>query len=219
MEEKQIKGLGVYERQHLETKTRILEASKELALEEGFSSVTMAEIAAKAGISRQRLYSYFANLDEIYYEIQILDMKGLVAFMQSELNIPNESPKEKLALLINKIFDYGELHPEDFIFTNGFDAYYLSRRVSPSLRTRYFHTYGNQDLTSSLNAIIRDGQTKGQFRLGFEASTASTFWTNTLQLTLERIAFFTHNGEGHSKEELETFKRTFVEAIFRYLKP
>ena len=48
-----------------QVKQRILEASKELFFQYGFSRVTVDEIAAKIGISKKTIYKYFSSKEEI----------------------------------------------------------------------------------------------------------------------------------------------------------
>lgn len=57
------------EQKRAERKQKILSETKKLILERGISDGLMSEIAPRAGISRQRLYVYYKNIDEILYDI------------------------------------------------------------------------------------------------------------------------------------------------------
>lgn len=57
------------EQKRAERKQRILSEAKKLFLERGISDGLMSEIALRAGISRQRLYVYYNNLDEILSDL------------------------------------------------------------------------------------------------------------------------------------------------------
>lgn len=57
------------EQKRAERKQRILFEAKKLFLERGISDGLMSEIAMRSGISRQRLYVYYNNLDEILSDL------------------------------------------------------------------------------------------------------------------------------------------------------
>ncbi|HEX7118601.1 MAG TPA: TetR/AcrR family transcriptional regulator [Longimicrobiales bacterium] len=48
-----------------ETRTRILEATRDLAVEEGFSGFTVEKVAARAGVSRMTVYYQFGSKAEL----------------------------------------------------------------------------------------------------------------------------------------------------------
>lgn len=50
-------------------KEKILTEAKRLVLERGISEGLMSELAVRAGISRQRLYDYYKNIDEVVSDI------------------------------------------------------------------------------------------------------------------------------------------------------
>jgi AcrR family transcriptional regulator len=49
----------------------ILEAAKEVFLKRGFSAASMAEVAARAGGSKQTLYSYFSSKTDLFVTMMI----------------------------------------------------------------------------------------------------------------------------------------------------
>src|SRR5574344_2696865 len=129
---------SVYEKQHDEREEAILSATKKLGLEKGLAMVTMGEIAKRAKVSRQRLYSYFPNTDSLFYRIQIRDMTAFVAYIQSVLSsLDSPNGKDNLFAFTEKLFAYRKAHSEDFLFTNEFDTYYRARRAAKALRQEY----------------------------------------------------------------------------------
>ncbi len=66
--------MNKFEQQRAERTQKILTEAKKLILSRGISDGLMSEIAARAGISRQRLYAYFENIDEILDGI----MEGII---------------------------------------------------------------------------------------------------------------------------------------------
>jgi AcrR family transcriptional regulator len=53
----------------LELRESILRAAEALFAEAGYQGATMAQIAARAGMSTGNLYRYFANKDQLFYSI------------------------------------------------------------------------------------------------------------------------------------------------------
>ncbi|WP_247256497.1 TetR/AcrR family transcriptional regulator [Pseudomonas moorei] len=75
-----------------ERKKEIYEAVEQLLGEHAYEKVTMAEIAAKAGMSKKTLYVYFADKNEL--------MESLVAssYVWPQKNLEDTSPDPVLAL-------------------------------------------------------------------------------------------------------------------------
>ncbi len=57
--------MNKFEQQRAARKQKILSEAKKLILTRGISDGLMSEIAQRAGISRQRLYAYYQNIDDI----------------------------------------------------------------------------------------------------------------------------------------------------------
>jgi AcrR family transcriptional regulator len=63
-------GTGLRERKRRETLQRITDAGMGLFIEKGFEATTLADIAARAGISRRTFFYYFNSKDEILLSLQ-----------------------------------------------------------------------------------------------------------------------------------------------------
>lgn len=63
-----VKNVSIVLRPIMEPLTKILSASAELFRQYGFKSITMDDIARRAGISKKTLYQHFANKSEIVTE-------------------------------------------------------------------------------------------------------------------------------------------------------
>lgn len=59
------KGLGVRERGKLDTRRKLRDAARELTEERGYEDVTVAEIAARAGVSVKTLFQHFGSKEEL----------------------------------------------------------------------------------------------------------------------------------------------------------
>lgn len=63
-----VKNVSIVLRPIMEPLTKILSASAELFRQYGFKSITMDDIARRAGISKKTLYQHFANKQEVVSE-------------------------------------------------------------------------------------------------------------------------------------------------------
>jgi AcrR family transcriptional regulator len=213
------KKISLYVIQHEETEKRILAVSKTLFLNLGFSQVTMEAIAKKAHLSRQRLYYYFANLDEIAYQIQTEDIKAFMKVLHQGLEFdPEANVEAKLHSLFDTVFAYRASHNDDFLFTIDFDAYYRKRKVNATLLEAYRQSYDDPSVATAFAQLFAEGTSDGEFRQDLNATGTIYLWINLFQILLERLAFFTASGQGHTPEQLSSFEKEAVVAFFAYLK-
>jgi len=63
------------EREKEQRRQNILKAAKRLFIERGFKSVTVANIAEKAELSKGAIYLYFSSKEEIYAQILLTDIE------------------------------------------------------------------------------------------------------------------------------------------------
>src|SRR5687768_9616837 len=49
-----------------DTRTRILDATEQIMLEEGYAGVSSRKVAARAGLKSKLLHYYFATMDELF---------------------------------------------------------------------------------------------------------------------------------------------------------
>lgn len=61
--------MNKFEQRRAERREKIIAEAKKLILERGISDGLMSELAPRAGISRQQLYSYYKNTDELLGDI------------------------------------------------------------------------------------------------------------------------------------------------------
>jgi AcrR family transcriptional regulator len=210
---------SLYVIQHEETEKRILAVSKTLFLNVGFAQVTMEAIAKKAHLSRQRLYYYFANLDEIAYQIQTEDMKAFMKFLHQSIEFePKAKAETILRSLISTVFAYRSNHNDDFLFTIDFDAYYRKRKVNATLLEAYRQSYDDPSIAAAYMQLFIQGISDGEFRKDLNPKATIYLWINLFQMLLERLAFFTANGQGHTPEQLKSLEEEAVVAFFAYLK-
>lgn len=79
-----------------ETKRSILSAAGTLFAEKGFDTVTMREIAKKAGCSHTTIYIYFKDKEALLYQMSMPPLEQLKQKMTDLLLRAEHTPEEKL---------------------------------------------------------------------------------------------------------------------------
>lgn len=93
---------GVRDCLAMDYRERVRSNLRELAMERGFSRVTVDELAARCGISKRTIYRYFESKDEMIVTVMEEVMSEIGQGIDSALN-SSTSPVEKLGAAINAL--------------------------------------------------------------------------------------------------------------------
>jgi len=86
-----VAGLAEIKQQERENRRGlILAAAKKLFAEKDFKSVTVREIAREAGVSIGTIYNYYANLDELFFDVFLKGSEEITERL--EVEYPKERP-------------------------------------------------------------------------------------------------------------------------------
>jgi len=107
------------EKQKLEIKKMILDASMKLFVEEGFESVTIRKIADLIEYSPTTIYLYFKDKNEIFYQLHELGFQKMGQMNSSLDTIKN--PLTRLYKMGENYIEFGLTHPEFY------DIMFISR--------------------------------------------------------------------------------------------
>ena len=94
-----------------ETKKRILEAARDIFAAKGFHGARMDEIAAKAKINKERIYSYFGSKEKLFGLITKNAMKEMARAEEIFLRDLSGSTVEIASRLISQYMEFHEQHP------------------------------------------------------------------------------------------------------------
>jgi len=100
----------------LQRRAEILEAAKQLFVEEGYAATTIRRIAAKLGVSSTALYVYFPDKDAILVEICDATFAGLIAKLD-EVRRDATDPLDALAKSLERYIRFGLRHPNEYELT------------------------------------------------------------------------------------------------------
>jgi AcrR family transcriptional regulator len=143
-----------------QTKSRILDAAREMFVEDGIEAVTMREIAKRIEYTPTAIYHHFRDKQALIEELCLIDFRALAIAFQKIGRIAD--PGERLRRIGLAYVDYALGHPSHFRF--------MFMTPKPSLPASSFgvsdgdpnsHAYG------VLRETVADGIAAGRFRPEF----------------------------------------------------
>jgi AcrR family transcriptional regulator len=99
-------------REKQEMKDRIVQAAREMFLEEGFEKVSIRKIADRIAYSVGTIYNYFKNKDELFHAVHEMGFQILYARLDALMEI--EDPIARLKKMGEEYWDFGLNHPDDY---------------------------------------------------------------------------------------------------------
>lgn len=122
------------------TRTKLQEALFELAHERGFSSISVSDVAERAGVNRSTFYQHYADLDTVLADA--LDRSaveagaGIVGF--EELTV---TPPPQLVAFLRHVDDHAGVYAEVLTGTSGAKAVLtrLTARIREAILIREKH--------------------------------------------------------------------------------
>jgi AcrR family transcriptional regulator len=136
-----------------EKKRRLIALScKELLLDHGIKNITVAQIARAANIGKGTIYEYFANKDEIVFEIITLFVENIQRDLLVAINDNSLTCRSKLEYFISLVFS-SKYNKEFFIYQE-FLSIALCSATSDMIAFRNNCQAGFEDI---LEVIITQG--------------------------------------------------------------
>ncbi|MFY8004067.1 MAG: TetR/AcrR family transcriptional regulator [Chitinophagaceae bacterium] len=159
------------EKQKLEIKKLILEASIKLFMEEGFENVSIRKIADLIEYSPTTVYLYFRDKNDIFLHLHELGFQKMQEMNQNLQNIAN--PLVRLYKMGENYLQFGIDNPEFY------DLMFIQKAPMQALRTKMQEncawSQGDTAL-ATLQAIIQDCMDKGLMKQGPIEAVSLTIW-------------------------------------------
>jgi len=102
------------EREKSETRDKILDATRELFVTEGYEGVSMRKVAEKIEYSPTAIYVHFADKNELFHELCREDFARLQQVMVSA-EMPAD-PLERLRQIGRNYIEFGARYPNHYVF-------------------------------------------------------------------------------------------------------
>jgi AcrR family transcriptional regulator len=143
-------------RERQETRGKILDAARELFIEQGYDAVTMRKLAERVEYSPTALYVHFKDKHSLLRELCTLDFLALAGAFQEVAQIPD--PVERLRGVGQAYLNFAVQHP------NHYRLMFMTPRP-PDFEPEAGHKGDvQQDAYAFLVAVVRDAMEKGAFR-------------------------------------------------------
>lgn len=158
------------EREREETRTRILDAARELFANEGYEAVTMRRIAERIEYSPTAIYFHFRDKESLLKELCDTDFLTLAQGFGAIAGIPD--PIERLRRAGHAYIEFGLSHP------NHYRLMFMTPHP-PINPEEHSLQRGNpeEDAYAFVQAIIGEAIAQNRFREGLDAELiAQTVW-------------------------------------------
>jgi AcrR family transcriptional regulator len=144
------KGEGVQRR------AEILEAAKQLFVDEGYAATTIRRIAARLGISSTALYVYFPDKEAILVEICDTTFAGLIAELD-EVRRGAKGPLDALSKSLERYILFGLNHPNEYELTFVTRRSKELQKLKPENEKLGMQAFGR--FRDCVDAVVRAGVT------------------------------------------------------------
>jgi AcrR family transcriptional regulator len=146
------------ERERTETREKILDAARELFIEEGFDGVSMRKIAERVEYSPTAIYLHFADKEQLFMEICHEDFRQLAQSMVGLAQVPD--PVERLRRIGNAYIEFGLQNP------NHYRTMFMTPHPPIAESEEALKGKGNpeEDAYELLRAAVQEGLSAGAFR-------------------------------------------------------
>lgn len=202
-------------RKRIETRKKILDASKAYFIDYGYKETLISDIARHCNVDRRTIYRYFPSKESIliYITAELFDKftTEAMAFKFKESDVPFA----RLEKIFDFYFQYLISHPEIIQFLGMVDVY-----VGTSMYDRdEFSTLDQHGkrLDAILEKVIYDGQKKGCIKSDYSAKDYAVTINNSLIALATRTAIYLPNAilhqQGYSWKMIKIQGNLLLEAL------
>jgi AcrR family transcriptional regulator len=142
---------------------RVFEAFATLMAEQSFDAITMAKLAAAAGIGRTAIYHHFVDKEAVVVAFASHETSRYIDGLRAEL-VDVDDPVERLAIYIRHQLDAGQQ------FHMGLGPQLYGVLPQDTMRAIREHVVAIEDV---LREILADGTAAGQFVIEDDTATMS----------------------------------------------
>ncbi|RLQ93649.1 TetR/AcrR family transcriptional regulator [Falsibacillus albus] len=175
-------------------------SAKKLIIQTGYEGFTIGQLAAELNVSRAAIYKYYRNKDELLLDLMLEEMKNTLSSFSS---IPKEMPfLEKIDLLLQKIFQYKDLH-----LILGIQGL-INTKDAPLLEEKQNHlSQMHHELYKPLFHMVQQGKTDGYIDMDLPNELLIGF-------IFQSISIPNHSGMA-SEKVLEHTKKMILNGIIK----
>lgn len=197
------------------SKLNIVDVSKELFCERGFSQTNMADIAEMAKISRKTLYRYFSSKEEIAMEIELDVFKTFVSIQDGYVKTLSGNGFEKLSRYLEKLDEMVDEYSQMIRFTGLFDYYLVGEYPSSGSQNAFVELIEKVDhpFIEFLTEGIKDGSIVTDVEIAYLARTISNSFLALAQRVVTRQTHLNEELNIDSRRILSIQRTLFLKAL------
>ena len=204
-----------------ETREKILVAAEALFIEKGFFDVQMKALAVAVGISRNSLYRYFQDKNDLGYAVLGVVLNRIESRFHLLLADPVLNAglcgREQLRTVLKTGFLNEDLRA-DFSFMAEFDAHFSGSRIPPDFESRV-GTSVSTSMWSRVGEIVATGMADGSIRQDFSQSALETLVLYSMKALQGHILLRRSALVGLSSAEVNQLVPNLITVLIDGLKP
>ncbi|MDP3305799.1 MAG: TetR/AcrR family transcriptional regulator [Erysipelotrichaceae bacterium] len=197
------------------SKNNIVEVSKALFLEGGFSQTNMADIAQMAKISRKTLYRYFRSKEEIAMEIELDVFRTFVSIQNKYVPTLKGSGYDKLASYLEKLDSMVDELSQLIRFTGMFDYYLVGEYPNTGSHKEFVQLIEKVDepFFAFLSEGVKDGSIVTDVEIAYLARTLSNSFLALAQRVVTRQTNLNEELNIDSRKIISVQRELFLRAL------
>ena len=204
-----------------ETREKILVAAEALFIEKGFFDVQMKALAVAVGISRNSLYRYFQDKNDLGYAVLGVVLNRIESRFQLLLTDPVLNAglcgREQLRMVLKTGFLNEDLRA-DFSFMAEFDAHFSGSRIPPDFQSRV-GTSVSTSMWSRVGEIVATGMADGSIRQDFNLNALEALVLYSVKALQGHILLRRSALVGLSSAEVNQLVPNLITVLIDGLKP
>jgi AcrR family transcriptional regulator len=204
-----------------ETREKILVAAEALFIEKGFFDAQMKALAVAVGISRNSLYRYFQDKNDLGYAVLGVVFNRIERRFHLLLTDPVLNAglcgREQLRMVLKTGFLNEDLRA-DFSFMAEFDAHFSGSRIPPDFQSRV-GTSVSTSMWSRVGEIVATGIADGSIRQDFSQSALETLVLYSMKALQGHILLRRSALVGLSSDEVNQLVPNLITVLIDGLKP
>lgn len=197
------------------SKTNIIEVSKDLFLNRGFTQTNMADIAEIAKISRKTLYRYFSSKEEIAMEIELEVFKTFVGVQDIIVQSLQGNGYEKLDQYLERLDGLVDDLSQLLRLTGMFDYYLVDEYPGESSQSEFIKLIEKVDepFIHFIHEGVKDGSIKSDYDIPYLARTISNSFLALAQRVVTRHNHLNLELNIESRKIIEIQRSLFLKAL------
>ena len=204
-----------------ETREKILVAAEALFIEKGFFDAQMKALAVAVGISRNSLYRYFQDKNDLGYAVLGVVLNRIESRFQLLLTDPVLNARlcgrEQLRMVLKTGFLNEDLRA-DFSFMAEFDAHFSGSRIPVDFQSR-IGTSVSTSMWSRVGEIVATGMADGSIRQDFNLNALEALVLYSVKALQGHILLRRSALVGLSSAEVNQLVPNLITVLIDGLKP